>query len=190
VAAKSYLMKKTPLIVLVATIVLVAVSSCGKVIDAIFPGVDAKVPDIQLTVPIIPIVPPNEISLGTYTVHFNLDSTIKTNTGGVFGVAVISSVKIKEIAINVSNADNINNLSNFEYARVTLGSNTNTDASNIANLNFPDTYASSLTVTPNDSPELIDYLKGSQLTYTVYGKARRPTTKPLNMTVSITVRVK
>jgi hypothetical protein len=181
-------MKKIIAPLMVASLVVFA--SCSKVIEQIFPGLDARVPDIQLTIPALPIVPPNEILLGMYSAHFNLDSIIKANTGGVFGIGVVSSIKIKEVTVSLSNADNLSNLSNFEYARVAITSNTATEAAGAVTLNFPDANTSSVTVTPDDSPELINYLKGTELNYTIYGKARRPTLKPLNMTVSITVRVK
>jgi hypothetical protein len=182
-------MKRTVACLGLLAAILIIAPSCKKVIEQIFPGFDSKVPDIQVTLPVIPFAPPFEISAGTYTVKFNLDSIVKANTSNVFNAGSVSSVKIKEATINVSNADNLSNLGNFEYARIVLSSNTNTNAINVATLNFPDAYTSSVTVTPSDSPELISYLKGDELTYTIYGKARRPTLKALDMTVSITVRV-
>jgi hypothetical protein len=183
-------MKKLTISLFAPLAVLISVTSCKKIIDQVFPGIDAKVPEIQLTIPPIPIVTQNEFSLGSYTAYFNLDSTIKANTADVFGIGVVSSIKVKEITVSLSNADNLNNLSNFESARVAIFSNTRTDAVNVATLNFPDTNSSSITFTPTDSPELLDFLKGSQLSYNVFGKARRPTIKPLNMLISVTIRVK
>ncbi|HSN61740.1 MAG TPA: hypothetical protein VLR49_12445, partial [Ferruginibacter sp.] len=51
-----------------------------------------------------------------------------------------------------------------------------------------DTYASSLTFTPDDSPELLSYLKGNTISYTLYGSIRRITNKPLDMQVNVTLR--
>ena len=171
-------------------LVIAGITSCGKIVDKVFPGVDAKVPDIQLTIRIVPVVFSNEFSLGSFTTRINLDSTIRANTAGVFGIGIVSSIKVKEIVINLPNADNLNNLANFETARVTFTAPNNSAPLTVAALNFPDTYAATSTHTPTDSPELLDYLKGSEVTYTVYGRARRTTTKALNMTVSVTVRVK
>jgi hypothetical protein len=183
-------MKKLLITVSVALILIINVTSCKKIIEQVFPGLDVKVPEIQLTIPAIPFVPPNEISLGSYTAYFNLDSTIKANTGNVFGVGVVSSIKVKEVFVSLANADDLNNLSNFESARVTLSSNSRRDPTNVTTLNFPTSNTSSATFPQSDSPELLDYLKGTEITYNVYGKARRATLKPLNMTVSVTVRVK
>jgi len=172
-------MKKVLASLSVLAIVAVSTSSCSKIVEQIFPGIDTRLPDINVTIPMIPVVPANEISLGTYTTHFNLDSTIKANTSGVFDIGVVSSVKVKEISVSVSNADNLNNLSNFDYARFALGSNNSSEPANVTTINFPESNSSSVTVTPDDSPELLNLLKGSELTYTLYGKARRPTIKPL-----------
>lgn len=183
-------MKKLPVVLSIAVILLGGFTSCSKIVDKIFPGVDAKIPDLQLTVPIIPIVPPNEMTFGTFSAHINLDSTIRANTGGVFGIGVVSSIKVKQIVVSITNADDLNNLSNFESGRVVMTSDNNNVPVTLATLSFPDINSSSLTVTPTDSPELINYLKGSEVTYTMYGKARRITTKPLNMNVSVTLRIK
>ena len=174
----------------VMLLVIAGFSSCGKIVEKVFPGVDANAPEIQLTIPIVPVVLPNEFSLGSFTTQINLDSTIRANTAGVFGIGVVSSIKVKEIVITLPNGDNLNNLANFETARVTFTAPNNSTPLTVASLAFPDTYATSSTYTPADSPDLLEYLKGSEVTYTVYGRARRITTKPLNMTVSVTLRVK
>lgn len=182
-------MKKLTVTLSIALLVLGA-SSCKKLVDKIFPGIDTKLPDIQLTIPIAPIVLPNENSLGSFSTRINFDSTIRANTGGLFGIDAVSSIKVKEIAVSLTNPDDLNNLSNFETSRITLAGPGNSSPTTLATFNFPDTYASSLTVTPTDSPELLPYLKGSEIVHTVYGKGRRPTTKPLNFVVSVTLRVK
>jgi len=94
------------------------------------------------------------------------------------------------MTVTVANPDDLNNLSNFEYTRIALSSNTNQNPVNAITLNFPDTPTATLTVNPTDSPELISYLKGTELIYTVYGKGRRITTKPMTITLSVTVTVK
>ncbi len=187
---KANLMKKIIISFILALAVFINLSSCKKIIGQIFPGLDVNVPEIQLTLPAIPIVPPNEMSLGAYAVRFNLDSIIKANTNNIFDIGVVSSVKVKDITVSLSNADNLNNLSNFEFARVTLSSNTRTNPVNVATLNFPDSNLSSITIPQTDSPELLDHLKGTEITYNLFGKLRRRTIKPLNMVVLVTVRVK
>jgi len=180
-------MKKIILVFSAAVILLIAFSSCKKIIAALFKGVDVNVPQVEVTIPSIIAVVPVEISLGTFSYHFNLDSNVKAKTGGVFGANAVNSIKIKQINVSFSNADQLNNFSNFEIARVTLHSNSNNNPVTIFTTNFPDTYAASVSIAPNDV-ELLSYLKGSEIIYTIFGKMRRITTKPLNMSISIIVR--
>jgi hypothetical protein len=182
-------MKKILITIFAAFILLVEFSSCKKLVAAIFQGLDVNVPEVQVTIPTVIAVTSNEIPLGNFSFHFNLDSIVKANTAGVFGVNAVSSIKVKQISINITNADQLNNLSNFESARVTLQSNTNNTPTELFSMTFPDTYASSITITPTNSLELLAYLKGSDITYNIYGKMRRITSKPLNMVVSVTLRV-
>ena len=182
-------MKKITITFLSAIILLVALSSCKKLVSAIFQGLDVNVPEVQVTIPTVIAVTPNEIALGSFSFHFNLDSIIKANTAGVFGVNTVSSIKVKQINISITNADQLNNLANFESARITLQSNIDSNPAELFSVSFPDSYASLFTATPANSPDLLPYLKGSDVTYNIYGKMRRITTKPLNMVVAITLRV-
>lgn len=163
--------------------------SCNKIIEAVFPGLDLKVPEFQVIVRAIISVSPYDVALGSFSYQLNLDSIIKANTGGVFGINAVGSIKIKQVSINLSNADPLNNLSNFESVRMTIQSSSNNTATELFTANFPDTYSSSITITPNNSPDLLSYLKGSEVTYNVYGKMRRITSKPLNMTIAVLLSV-
>lgn len=177
-------------LIAVAALLFVAGSfSCKKVVKSVFPGVDADVPSVTITVPAIPFVFPTEASLGQYAASFNLDSIVRVNTGNVFGASDITSVKVKSITLTITNPDPLNNLQNFEYARLQLTSNTNSTPANITTINFPDVYASTITDVPTSSPELISYLGGNQIYYNVFGKLRKVTTKTLTMTVSVKVRI-
>jgi hypothetical protein len=182
-------MKRAIGVFVFAAIIITLSTSCKKVITSLFPGINVRIPDVQLTVPPVLIVPGSEMSLGTYTASYNLDSVIKASTNNVFNINDIASVKVKEVTVTLQNGDNLNNLSNFESARVVLSTDTNGSETNLVSMNFPDAAATSMTVSPSDSPDLKQYLVGNTIHYTVYGKVRRPTTKSLNMVVSITVRV-
>ena len=178
------------LLILLTSIFLLAAatSSCKKIVSAIFKGTDINVPAIQITIPVILAVTSNEISLGSFSQQINVDSIIKANTAGVFGINAVSSIKLKQASFSISNADALNNLSNFESARVMLQSNTNSSPVEIISINFPDTFSASNSYVPASSPELLPYLKGSNLTYNVFGKVRRITSKPINLLVQVTLR--
>jgi hypothetical protein len=181
-------MKKLLVPVFIVMIVT-GIYSCKKIVKKIFQGIDADVPVVSVTLPTIPIVIPNEVPFPTIIQRFNLDSSVKANTGGAFGADDVSSIKIKQIAFDLTNADSLNNISNFESVRVTFLSNANTDPVTVASITFPDTYASTHTYTPDNSPELKPYLNGSELIYNVYGKIRKITTKPLGLNIKVTLRV-
>jgi len=169
-------------------LVFAGVSSCKKIVSSIFGGTDVTIPPVNVTVPAILAVTANEQSFGSYTQQINLDSTVRANTAGVFGINAVSTIKIKQVTISISNADALNNLSNFENARVTLNSNSNPATADLFTVTFPDQNTATYTFTPSTSTELLPYLKGNSITYTVYGKNRRITSKPLQMQVSVILR--
>jgi len=179
-------MKKQILILLTITAFITAVVSCKKIASSLFGGFDTTV-DFQLAIPVVPIVSPFELPLGQFQYTFNLDSIVKAKTAGAFGAKDVQSIKVKEFNINIINPDQQNNLANFQSVRVTIHSNTNTSPTELFAVTFPDTYASTFTTGGNNS-ELLSYLKGSDITYTLYGKNRRSTSKPLNITISVIVR--
>jgi hypothetical protein len=192
-------MKKVAGSVLLVVLMVAAIASCKKIVNAVFPGVDVDVPEVIFTVPAPPPLPPgfpvptSEQSIGSLSQSFNLDSAVKAKTNGEFGASDVTSVKIKQIIFNMSNADEQNNFSNFESARFTLASNTsqNLPEIEVAALTFPQTYTSLVTYNALDNaPELRSYLNGSKLTYNVYGKLRRYTTKALSISVKVTMKVK
>jgi hypothetical protein len=174
---------------LLLTLAVVSITSCKKIKEKLFTGIDVTVPDVILPVPAIPIVPPIELSLGTVTMKFNLDSSIRANTGGVFNVSDIKSIKVKQYVITIPDGDANNNLANFQTARVTLSSNSNNAVISVADFSLPDVQSTKQTLVPTNPPELITYLKGSELYYTIYGRVRRTTSKPLTLVASALVRV-
>lgn len=182
-------MKKIIISFLAAFVLIAGISSCKKIVSALFQGMDVNAPQVQVTIPTIITISPNEFPLGSFSMHFNLDSIIKANTADVFGVNSVSSIKVKQISISITNADQVNNLANFESARITLQSNSDSNPAELFSINFPDSYAASFTSTTINSPDLLPYLKGSDITYNLFGKMRRITTKPLNITVAVTLRV-
>lgn len=182
-------MKKIIIPILAAIVMVTGISSCKKVISTLFQGMDVNLPAVQVTIPSVIAVTPSEFPLGSFSMHFNLDSIVKASTAGVFGVNSVSSIKVKQISIIINNADQLNNLSNFESARITLQSNMDNNPAELFSITFPDSYATTFTTTPVNSPELLSYLKGSDIMYNVYGKMRRITTKPLSITIEVTIRV-
>ena len=169
----------------ITIVMLFGLSSCQKATEDLKPNFDVTLPDFNVTLPPLLVVLPVELPLSPQTSNFNLDSLVKANTGGAFGASSVTSVKVKKLTITATNADQNNNLSNFESARFALSSNTNTTPVEIASFTFPDTYTTTKSAEPENSPELLSYLNGTQLTYHTYGKGRRTTNKELNLVISI-----
>lgn len=181
--------------VFVAALAVAGFGGCKKVIDAIFPGIEADVPAITVTIPALqPFpgapVPQGELRVGSYTQHFNLDSLVKAKTGGAFGAGDVTSVQLKQINFTVGNSDQQNNLSNFKSVRFTFSSSSRQDVADIGTINFPDSTITSYSWMPTNVPDLRPYLSGSELNYNVYGQLRRYTTRALNLTMNITLKAK
>lgn len=162
-------------------------TSCNKIKDSLFPAFTVQLDEVTTT---IPILLEGVESSTSSTVSFNLDSTIKANTSNVFGVDDLSSVKVKDLTVSLNNSDALNDLSNFESASIGFSSNTVSTPAIVANTTIPDKPAATINIPASGGPELKEYLKGNQLTYTVTTLARRTTTKPLQAAVSVTLSVK
>lgn len=180
-------MKKIVLILMLAGLITTGFSSCEKVKDALFPGFETTLADFEITVPVI-VNTDVENSLGSTVVNFNLDSIMRANTDNKFGVDNLSSVKVKMIEVEVLNGDNQNNISNFETLKMTLASDQFSSPVTLVNLTIPD-IDQKLVINGNNA-ELKTYLTGSELIYSVSGKARRETTRELQLAVSVTLLVK
>ena len=173
-------------IILGAAVIL---PSCKKIIKELFPSFDSTVSDIPIEVPPIPF---SNISgsVGLQTIYYNLDSTIKANTGGIFGASDVTSITLKSITINLQNGDPANNFANFQSLAVALSSNTNSTPVTIATATIPDVPTYTLSMDVSGSPNILGYFKGNQLTYDVSGYVRRSTSHQLNALATIVVTVK
>ncbi|MDB5248908.1 MAG: hypothetical protein JWQ40_3302 [Segetibacter sp.] len=169
--------------------------SCKKVISKLFTGFDAQIPEFVVNIPYYPLppgtpVPASAIETNT-TESFNLDSIIKANTAGAFGAGDVNSVKIKRIVLTILEPDQNNNLSNFESLNMSISSNSNSTRVPLASFIFQDVYTPTRTYEPgSEAPELKSYLAGTQLTYHSSTKIRRYTTKPLKLSIKVTITAK
>lgn len=175
-----------PVIIFIA--LLTGITACSKIVAAVFGGTDINVPPAEFTIPILLAVSPNEQSFGSYAQHINLDSVVRANTAGVFGKNVVNSIKVKQVNMVLGNSDALNNFSNFETLRVTLSSDTEGTPVDLFAASFPDTNTSTYLFAPTNSPDLLPYLRGSWITYHIYGKNRRITSRPLSLEVTVTLR--
>jgi hypothetical protein len=161
--------------------------TCNEIKQKLLPAFNVNIPDINLTVPPLSIVTDKEIPVGALKTHINMDSTIKANTANTFGADAVHFVKIKKMVIKALNADEGTNLSNFETARMRIYADT--ASTDITTINFPETYSDSITVTPANTPDISTYLRGSDLSYNLFWKNRKPTKKYLKLNVKISISV-
>ena len=173
---------------LIVLILMIEACTCNDVKEKLLPTFNVNIPEINLTVPPLPIVTEKEIPVGALRIHINMDSTIKANTAGAFGANAVHSVKVKKMTIKVPNADSNNNLSNFETGRLRIYSDT--ASADIAVIRFPATYSDSISIVPTPSPDISNYLKGFNLAYNLFWKNRKTTKKFLKLNIRISVSVR
>lgn len=178
---------------MLAVLVLLTAVSCDKINEVkenLFKGFDVALPGFNIQVPPIPLVTGNEISLGTYSFRYNLDSAVRANTSGVFGAGAVSSVRIKKIVVALSNPDGLNNLSNFDYTSIRFSSASKAPTDPPITITFPDVYTETHTQNISNSPDLKSFLNGEEVLFNLSGKNKKITTKPLSLSVEVTVTVK
>jgi hypothetical protein len=164
-------------------------SSCEKIKEKVFESFTATGADFKFTIPVITSTS-TETAIGTTNLNFNLDSTIKAATGGIFGVDILKQVNPEEITLTLLNPDQANNLANFESLNVKISAQGSGNPTFIASMANPDTYAETVNLTVDKSKQLLNFLKSSSITYEVTGKARRATTKQLNAQLVVKLKFK
>ncbi len=169
-------------------LLILLLNGCKDIREKLMPAFTVNLPAITLYVPALRFVANEEIPVGALRVPVNLDSAVRANTGDAFGAGAISSIKIKKVVLEVFNADEKNNLSSFESGRMKLYNDT--ASVDIIAISFPSAYSDSMTVIPQESPELKPYLTGSYLNYNLLWKNRRTTTKQLKLSLRITLSVR
>ena len=180
-------MKKSILAFTAVGLLAVFTSSCEKAKALIFPSFEAAAGEAVLNIPVISNTT-TEATVGSTTMNFNLDSTIKANTAGEFSISHAESVIVKNIVLEVLNGDQESNISNFESVKVSLSSNSNTTPATLVSTTLVD--VNQPQVINGNGTELKEYLKGSTLTYNVAGKLRRETKKNLQLQMSLILSVK
>lgn len=163
-----------------------ALASCDKVKDAIFPAFETSINDIKVTVPVTTNTT-TEMSLGEVVVNFNVDSVIRKHTADQFSIDNAKSIQVVTTTIDVLNGTDENNISNFESVKLSVSSNTRPTPVAIASAII--TSAVEPLVINGNGTDLKEYLKAGRMTYTLSGKAKKPTTQPLQLEVSLQLKV-
>ncbi len=186
IPGKPFVMKKIYTLLAFAALMAASFSfnACDKLKNDLFKAFTANGGSIDFTVPIISNTS-TKTDMGTAVNNYNIDSIIKAETGGVFGLKDIKKITITEAKVKINNADADNNWANCEEGWVMFSTNQMTTPTAIATGLIPDTYSDEITLPSVAGINLKDYLTGNVLTYIVQGKMRRATTKSLNCTLSV-----
>lgn len=168
-------------------------SSCDKLKEKMFKAFTTGGGEAEFTVPIITTTAKFD-TIDMQEIYLNVDSIIKAETGGLFTLDDVKKITVESAEITINNPDADNNISNFDYGLVlfnTFNPVTN-DWNNtmaVAADDIPDSFATSYSLAVLDNVNLKDHMRGTKLVYAVAAKARRVTTKPLDCTLKVRVRV-
>ena len=157
--------------IFIISILMLALSACNKVNDAINVNVPLQMAEVDFTIPPMGV---GEHDLATSTVYVHVDSILKAFNASA-AVNNIKSVKIKSCTISllddtVHPDDNFTSLTSFNVA---MSSNNKTDWSTVAILENTviDPYFVNLPV--DDKLELKDYFKGTTFLFRMHGKLKK-----------------
>lgn len=175
-----------------------ALQSCkvkDDLVNQVFKAFITKTADFDVTFPPLN-ANVNYNTLGTQTVHYDLDSAIRSETGNVFNINSVDKAYAEEMTLtlngttaNVDAPDNDNNFANLESIRITFYSATNSTPVSFELTNNPDVYATTLSIPVDKNMNLKSYLTGTELYYTIEGKLRRSTTHSLKCNVVIKFKI-
>lgn len=184
---------KITLLCFVFVLTIVSMSSCDKLKDKLFEAFTTGMTDVNVTIPIVSNTTA-EGRIETIPVFINVDSIIKANTGGFFSLNSVSSVKVESADLTINNPDASNNLANFEYGVLlfnTLNPQTNdwNIPMGVGRYDIKDSYATSSPFEVIQSVNLKDHLRGTKVVYFYGYKARRVTTKALNCTIKMKLKI-
>lgn len=177
-------MKKLALLTFVAFAAVTFVS-CDKAAKLLFKPFESP---LNFDVAIAPVSnTTQQQTLGSTSVSYNLDAEVKKNTDNNFGADIIGSMYLNQVAITLNNANSSNNLSNFESIslQVSTGSSTPVVLGPFA---VPAGATNMATFTVANSPNIKPFFSGSNVNFSLLGKARTATTITLQSRVSATIK--
>lgn len=167
------------------TLTALIFSSCDKIESALFKPFESPL-SFEVTVPVITNTT-SEVSMGQTNVQYNLDSVIRKNTGNVFGADIVGNMYIKEIGLELLDSDGSNNLSKFDYVKLSVSSGGSTPAL-FGPYNISAGSVTNTIFSVSNSPNIKPFFSGSAVTFNMTGKANTATTKTLRAKISATLR--
>lgn len=167
-----------------AAAIAISISACEKIENALFKPFESPL-NFEVTIPVITSTAAEQ-NMGQTQVRYNLDSIIRKNTENVFGADVVGAMYINQIGIQLLDNNANNNLSNFDYVKLSVSSG-GTPAV-LGPYNIPSGSTSSAAFTVSNSPNIKPFFSGSTVTFAMDGKANKATSQPLRARISATIR--
>lgn len=175
---------KRSLVIFAAVSLALCLSSCEKIENALFKPFESPL-NFEVTIPVISNTSAEQ-SMGQTQVRYNLDSVIRKNTENVFGADIVGAMYINQIGIQLLDNNASNNLSNFDYVKLSVSSGSTPAVLGPYNIPGGATATTSFTVT--NSPNIKPFFSGSTVTFSMQGKANKATTQNLRARISATIR--
>lgn len=169
--------------VIVLSISLLA--SCDKIEKLLFQPFESPL-NFDVPIDVVNNTTAETIFGGT-TVSYNLNEAIKAETDGKLDGSVVNAMYLKEVAIDLSNADAENNLGNFEYISLAVSSGNATPVV-FGTFAITSTSTNSATFTIPNSPNIKQFFTGSNVKFELRGKAHTATTKVLQSNIGATIK--
>lgn len=163
----------------------ISFSSCDKAAKLLFQPFESPL-NVNVSIPVVTSTEV-ESSLGETNVDFNLDEEVKNNTDGKVDGSVVGAIYLNEVGISLQNADDANNLSNFEYVTLTIASGSSTPVV-FGPFEIPANATTNTSFGVSNSPNIKSYFNGANVKFIIKGKAKTQTSKILESTIGATLK--
>ena len=128
-----------------------------------------------------------ESTLGSNNLSFNLDEEVKAQTDGKVDGSVVGAMYLNEVAITLLDGDEANNLSNFEYVTLSVTSGSSTPVV-FGPFQISEGTTNTASFTVQNSPNIKPFFTGSNVNFTLRGKAKTATTRDINSEIRATIK--
>jgi hypothetical protein len=182
---------QTKKLLLLAAGILVLGTACTKIIKAHLQSFTFNAPS-TVSIPVMPVVGSTD-TIWLPTLNINVDSIIKSQTGGSYDLNLVDDVQIEDMTLSLNNTDANNNISNFSAINILTQTNAGGNWGNtqfVSSNTIPDVQATSLDMNMSTPISLLASLKNNQIRFGTALTIRRASTVAMEGTLTLTMRVK
>ncbi len=181
-------MKKTILSFAIAGAAVLGVQSCDKIKEQAFQAFVTNQFEQEVVIPITPAG--YQGAFDSVAIEMDINQIIKDNTGGALSIDDIGTVTPEETILTLENADDQNNLANFQQVAVAAwSSKPGANAIAFGTSEVPDAYATEIRLEHAGSVNLKEYANGHKVIYITSLDARRATAKELRGKLKVKFKI-